>query len=92
MTKQIFDAKLAEDEYFLSLSRSRMTNLFVANVELRERMSMIIELFDCLDTMSESISLDESSSKQNFFSRYDLTVVDQKLVRSLKSSIIVVSS
>jgi hypothetical protein len=92
MTKQIFDAKLAEGEYFLDLSRSRMIDLFAASVELREKMSMIIELFDCLDTMSESILLDESSSKQNSFSRYDLTVVDRKLVRSLKSSIIVVSS
>jgi hypothetical protein len=92
MTKQIFDAKLAENEYFLNLSRSRMIDLFVMNVKLREEMSMIIELFDYLNTMSESISLNESFSKQNSFSRYDLTVVDRKLVRSLKNSIIIVSS
>jgi hypothetical protein len=69
-----------------------MTDLFAASVKLREEMSMIIKLFDYLDTMSESISLDELSSKQNSFSRYDLIVVNRKLVRSLRSSIIVVSS
>jgi hypothetical protein len=92
MTKQIFDAKLIKEKYFLNLSRSRMTDLFAASVEFREKMSIIIEFFDYLDTMSKSISLDESFSKQNSFSRYDLTVVDRKLVRSLRSSIIVVSS
>jgi hypothetical protein len=69
-----------------------MTDLFAADVELREKMNIIIELFDCLNTMSELISLDESFLKQNSFSRYNLTVVDRKLVKSLKSSIIVISS
>jgi hypothetical protein len=50
--------------------------LFAASVEFRERMSIIIKLFDCLNAMSKSISLDESFSKQNSFLRYDLTVVD----------------
>jgi hypothetical protein len=69
-----------------------MTDLFAASVKFRDEMSKIIKLFDYLNTMSESISLDESSSKQNFFSRYDLTVVDRKLDKSLRSSIIIVSS
>jgi hypothetical protein len=59
MTKQLFDEKLAEDEYFLNLSRSRMTDLF----KLQERMSLIIELFDCVDRFTELISSDESFSE-----------------------------
>jgi hypothetical protein len=92
MTKQIFDAKLTKDEYFLNLSQSRMIDLFAASVKLRERMNMIIKLFKCLNTMSESISLDKLFSKQNSFSRYDLTVVNRKSVRSLRNLIIIISS